>query len=62
MTYYAKTNFIEYDEFFDNNIDPLDLNYYFEEKKYSKTVHEQFYSLSSERLIIGSYEEFIELN
>ena len=31
MTYYAKPNFIEYDDWFDENIDPLDLNYYFDE-------------------------------
>ena len=24
MTYYAKPNFIEYDDWFDENIDPLD--------------------------------------
>ena len=61
MTYYAKPNFIEYDQWFDENIDPLDLNYYFEEKKYSKNVHEQFYGLSSRGLVIGSSEKFIEL-
>ena len=62
MTYYAKPNFIKYDEWFDENIDPLDLNYYFEEKKYINSVHEQFYDLSSKRLVIGSSEKFIELN
>ena len=61
MTYYAKPNFIEYDEWFDENIDPLDLNYYFDEKKYSNTVHEKFYDLSSKKLI-GSSDKFIELN
>tara|TARA_Y100000589_G_scaffold3035_1_gene2859 strand:- start:381 stop:557 length:177 start_codon:yes stop_codon:yes gene_type:complete len=58
MTYYAKTNFIEYDEWFDKNIDTLDLNYYFEEKKYINTVHEKFYSLSSKRLVIGSSDNY----
>ena len=62
MTYYAKPNFIEYDEWFDENIDPLDLNYYFDEKKYSNTVHEKFYNLSSKKLVIGSSDKFIELN
>ena len=62
MTYYAKPNFIEYDEWFDENIEPLDLNYYSEEKKYIDTVHEKFYELSSKRLVIGSSEKFIELN
>ena len=59
MTYYAKSNFIEYDDWFDENIDPLDLNYYFEEKKYINSVNEQFYGLSSKRLVIGSFEKFI---
>jgi len=62
MTYYAKPNFIEYDEWFDENIDPLDLKYYFDEKKYSNTVHEKFYDLSSKKLVIGSSDKFIELN
>ena len=62
MTYYAKPNFIEYDEWFDENIEPLDLNYYFEEKKYIDTVHDKFHGLPSKRLVIGSSEKFIELN
>ena len=62
MTYYAKPNFIEYDDWFDENIDPLDLKYYFDEKKYSNTVHEKFYDLSSKKLVIGSSDKFIELN
>ena len=62
MTYYAKPNFIEYDVWFDENIDPLDLKYYFDEKKYSNTVHEKFYDLSSKKLVIGSSDKFIELN
>ena len=27
MTYYAKPNHIQYDEWFDENIDPMDLEY-----------------------------------
>ena len=27
MTYYAKQNHIQYDEWFDKNIDPMDLEY-----------------------------------
>ena len=62
MTYFAKPNFIEYDKWFDDNIDPLDLNYYLEEKKYSNTLHEKFYNLSSKRLLIGSSDIFLDLN
>ena len=62
MTYYAKQNFIEYDEWFDENIDPLDINYYQEEKSFSTTIHEKFYNLSKEKLVIGSSNKYIQLN
>ena len=62
MTYYAKPNFIEYDKWFDENIDPLDFKYYFDEKKFSNSIHEKFYKLSSHKLVIGSSNKFIELN
>ena len=61
MTYYAKPNFIEYDEWFDN-IDPLDINYYQEEKSFITTIHEEFYNLSKEKLVIGSSNKYIQLN
>ena len=60
MTYYAKQNFIEYDEWFDENIDPLDLKYYQEEKSFSNTIHEKFYNLSKVKLVIGSSNKFIK--
>ena len=62
MTYYAKQNFIEYDECFDENIDPLDLKYYQEEKSFSKTIHEKFHNLSKKNLVIGSSNKYIQLN
>ena len=54
MTYYAKPNFIEYDAWFDENIDPLELKYYIDEKKFSNSVNEKFYKMSTQNLIIGS--------
>ena len=45
MTYHIEQNFIEYDEWFDNNIDPKDLFNYKDEKKFSNEMHEKFYLL-----------------
>ena len=39
MSYYAKPNYIQYDEWFDNNIDPCELEYE-KEKKFSDSVHD----------------------
>tara|TARA_B100001029_G_scaffold3214_1_gene2292 strand:- start:407 stop:652 length:246 start_codon:yes stop_codon:yes gene_type:complete len=55
MTYYAKPNYIQYDEWFDKNIDPMDLEYE-KEKKFSNSVHEKFYKMSNHNLIIGGSE------
>ena len=60
MKYISKTSFIEYDEWFDENIDPLDLKYYKEEKVFSNTIHERFYDLSKRNLLIGSSNKLIE--
>ena len=45
MTYHAKPNYIQYDEWFDNNVDPFELEYE-KEKKFSDSVHEMFYKMS----------------
>ena len=54
MSYYAEPNFIEYDEWFDANIDPIDLIDYSNEAEFTNTVHEKFYQISSRNLNIGS--------
>ena len=61
MTYYAKPNYIQYDEWFDNNIDPYELEYE-KEKKFSNSVHEKFYKMSKHNLIVGGSESFADLN
>ena len=61
MTYYAKPNYIQYDEWFDNNIDPCELEYE-NEKKFSDSVQEKFYKMSKHNLIIGGSESFADLN
>ena len=58
MTYYAPPNYINYDEWFDENIDPLDLVNYLNETEFTESVHEKFYKLSSRNLIIGSSNNF----
>ncbi len=61
MTYYAKPNYIQYDEWFDHNIDPCELEYEME-KKFSDSVHEMFYKMSKHNLIIGGSESVADLN
>ena len=61
MTYYAKPNYIQYDEWFDENIDPSELEYE-KEKKFSDSVHEKFYKMSKHNLIIGGSESVAGLN
>ena len=61
MTYYAKPNCIQYDEWFDENIDPMDLEYD-KEKKFSNSVHDKFYKMSTHNLIIGGSEVVEDLN
>ena len=58
MTYYAEPNYINYDEWFDGNIDPLDLVNYLNETEFTESVHDKFYKLSSKNLIIGSSNNF----
>ena len=58
MTYFADANFIEYDEWFDENIDPLDLMDYLNEKEFSDSVHRKFYQISARNLTIGSSDIF----
>ena len=54
MSYFAKTNYIEYDEWFDSNIDPNDLINYTNEAEFTNSIHEKFYQISIQNLIIGS--------
>ena len=58
MSYFAEPNYIEYDVWFDNNIDPLELVDYTNEKEFSGSVHNKFYNLSTRNLIIGSSDNF----
>ena len=59
MTYYAKPDYIQYDEWFDENIDPLDLINYSNEGEFSNSVHEKFYELSTKNITIGSSDNFL---
>ena len=43
MTFYAEPNHIDYDEWFDNNIDPLDLVNYINKAEFTKSVYEICY-------------------
>jgi hypothetical protein len=61
MTYYAKPNYIQYDEWFDENIDPMDLVLE-KEKIFSNSVDNKFYTMSRHNLIIGGSELVEDLN
>ena len=54
MSYFAKPNYIEYDEWFDANIDPIDLINYSNEAEFTNSIHEKFYKISAQNLTIGS--------
>ena len=54
MSYFVKPNYIEYDEWFDANIDPIDLLDYSDEAEFTNSVHVKFYQLSARNLNIGS--------
>ena len=54
MGYFAEPNYIEYDEWFDANIDPSDLIDYSNESVFSDSVHEKFYKMSTQNITIGS--------
>ena len=58
MSYFAVPNHIEYDKWFDENIDPLDLVDYLDEKEFSNFTHHKFYKISSRNLTIGSSDNF----
>ena len=58
MSYFAEPNNIEYDAWFDENIDPLDLLDYLDEREFSDSVHEKFYKISTQNLTIGSSDNF----
>ena len=56
MSYFAEPNHIEYDSWFDENIEPLELVDYLNEKEFSDSMHKKFYQISQRNLIIGSAE------
>ena len=58
MSYFAEPNHIEYDAWFDKNIDPLDLVNYTDENKFCDSVHDKFHKISTQNLTIGSSEKF----
>ncbi len=58
MSYFAEPNYIEYDAWFDENINPLDLVNYLDEKDFSDSLHYKFHNISTRNLIIGSSDKF----
>ena len=58
MSYFAEPNHIEYDAWFDENIDPIDLMNYLDEKEFSDSVHDKFHKISTRNLTIGASDNF----
>ena len=58
MSYFAEPDLIEYDAWFDENIDPLDLVNYSDEKEFSNSVDNKFHMISTRNLTIGSSNNF----
>ena len=58
MSYFAEPNHIEYDAWFDENIDHIDLVDYLDEKEFSDLVHFKFHKMSTKNLTIGSSDNF----
>ncbi len=54
MSYFAEPNHIEYDEWFDANIDPIDLIDYSNETEFTNSIHAKFYQISTSNITIGS--------
>ena len=51
-------NYIAYDKWFDQNINPLDLADYLNEKEFIDSVHYKFFDISKRNLTIGSSDNF----
>ena len=58
MSYFAEPNHIEYDIWFDENIDPLELLDYLDKKEFSDLSHKKFYKIATSKLETGSSENF----
>ena len=58
MIFYAEPNHINYDKWFDENIDRLDLANYINDTEFTESVNNKLYKLSSNNLIIGSSNNF----
>ena len=61
MTYCSRPDYIQYDDWFDQNIDPMDLEYE-KERIFSESVIDKFYKMSSQNIIIGGSEALEDLN
>ena len=58
MSSFAEHKHIEYDVWFDENIEPLDLVNYSDEKEYSNSVHFKFHKMPTRNLTIGYSDNF----
>ena len=58
MSYFAKPNYIEYDEWFDTNIDPIELIDYSKDTELTSSVHSKFRQFLKRNIFLGSSNNF----
>ena len=60
MSYFANPDHVEYEELFDENIDPIYSNNYSNKHDFTDFIHEQFNQLSFKNLIIVSSNNYLK--
>jgi len=58
MSYFAESKHIAYDAWFDENIDPIDLINYLDEKDFSDAVNYKSNKISPSNLTFGASNNF----
>ena len=59
MNYFAEPNLIEYDQWFDQNINPVDLINYSDKNKFCNFTHKILHEISSLNSFIGSLKAIL---
>ncbi len=61
MTYFAESNYIEYDLWFYSNINAVDLINYSDENQFCNFPHKKFHEISSLNLVIdvSKYKQLV---
>ena len=60
MSYFAKPNYIPYDEWFDDDLEKEEITFFNKRRKYLSNIHEFFYRQSKNK--IGASENLLNLD